>query len=245
MTHSINGFAPKSFARFAGLLYLIIAIAGGFSIGYMPSVVVIPGDAAATAESLLAHPGLFRLGIGADIIVFILEVVLTVMLFRLFKPVNALLSRIAAFSRMGMAVVMAVNLLNLLMPSLLLGDAAYLEVFGLDQLQAMSLLFFEAHQFLIWIWGLFFGLHLFILGYLIFKSGYFPKLLGILSMVGSLGYTLESVYKMTLPEVPAVSIGINILLGIVVIGELGFTFWLLIKGMKVEAWEEKVRAVQS
>ena len=236
MTGSIRKVSPIIYANFAGLLYLLIAVSGGFSIGYVPSVIMAPGDAATTAQNMLDNQGLFRLGIFGDIIVLLLEIILTVLLYRLFKPVSQRISMIAAFSRLAMSVVMGINLLNYLIPLQLLSGADYLGVFEPQQLQALSLLFLEAHQDGIYIWGLFFGLHLFALGYLIFKSGYFPKILGLLTMIGSFGYSFESLAAFTLPNMEVVSLIINLLLVIAVIGELSFTFWLLIKGLNVEQW---------
>ena len=101
MTNPINKASPIAYAKFAGLLYLLIAISGGFSIGYVPSVIMAPGDAASTAQNILDNQGLFRLGILGDIIVLLLEIILTEMLYRLFKPVSQTLSMIAAFSRLA------------------------------------------------------------------------------------------------------------------------------------------------
>lgn len=238
MSKTLNQISPMAYAKFAGLLYLVIAISGGFSIGYVPSVVMAAGDAAATASNLMENQGLFRLGIAADIVVFLLEIVLTVILYKLLKPVNQTLSLIAAFARMSMAVVMGLNLLNYFIPLHLLSGSEYLNAFEPTQLQALAMVFLEAHQSAIHIWGLFFGLHLVVLGYLVIKSGYFPKLLGLLMLVGSFGYTLESLAAFSFPGIEAVSMLVTILLVIVVVGELGFTFWLLIKGIDVEKWNE-------
>jgi hypothetical protein len=238
----INQLSPTAYAKLAGLLYLLIAISGGFSIGYMPSVIMIPGDAATTAQNVMENQGLFRLGIAGDIAVFLMEIILTVMLYRMFKPVNPTLSLVAGFSRLAMGIVMGFNLFNYLIPIRLLGGADYLNTFESDQLQALALLFFDAHQDGIYIWGIFFALHLVVLGYLIFKSDYFPKVIGLLMMIGSFGYGGESIAAFIFSEYEVISMLINVLLAIAVVGELSFTFWLLIKGIKVFP-EEKMREV--
>ncbi len=230
---NINHLSPTAYAKLAGLLYLLIAISGGFSIGYMPSVIMVPGDAATTAQNIIENQGLFRLGIAGDIVVFLMEIILTVMLYRMFKPVNPTLSLIAGFSRLAMGIVMAINLFNYLIPMRLLGGSDYLNALEPNQLQSLALLFFDAHQDGIYIWGLFFALHLVILGYLIFKSDFFPKLIGLFMMIGSFGYGGESIAAFIYPGHEAISMLINVLLGIAVVGELSFTFWLLIKGIKI------------
>lgn len=230
----------KAYARFAGLLYLLIAISGGFSIGYVPTVIVVPGDATATAQNIAANLGLFQLGIVADILVFMLEVALTVMLYRLFKPVSRTLSLIAAFCRLAMSLVMGLNLLNYLIPLLLLSGSDYLSVFEPDQLHALALLFLDTHQYGVYIWGLFFGLHLMALGYLIFKSGYFPKVIGILMMIGSFGYATESLAAITFVDNDLVSTMVIVFLVVAVVGELSFTFWLLIKAININEWNARM-----
>jgi hypothetical protein len=235
-TWIITGDPLKNYAKSAGLLYLLIAILGGFSIGYVPTVILESGDASATARNIADNMGLFRLGIVADILVLMLEVALTVMLYRLFKPVSQTLSLISAFCRLAMSLVMGLNLLNYLIPLLLLSDAGYLDVFETEQLHAMALLFLETHQYGVYIWGLFFGFHLVVLGYLIFKSGYFPKVIGILMMIGSIGYASESLTAILFVENTMVSVLVIMFLVAAVVGELSFTFWLLIKAINVNEW---------
>jgi hypothetical protein len=99
----------KTYARIAGSLYLVIAVFGGFSVGYVPSIIVSPGDAALTATNLMANQGLFAMGVFADVVVMLSEIGLSVMLFVLFRPTSATLSMIAMVSRLTMVVVMAVN----------------------------------------------------------------------------------------------------------------------------------------
>ncbi len=239
MTATTNQIPAMNYAKFAGLLYLLIAISGGFSIGYMPSVIIAPGDAATTAQNLLNNQGLFRLGILGDIVVLLLEIVLTAILYRLFKPVNQTIAMIAAFSRLAMSIVMGINLLNYLIPFQLLNGADNLGAFEIDQLQSLALVFLDAHQYGVYIWGLFFGLHLIALGYLVFKSGYFPKVLGLLMGIGSFGYSLESIGEITLINNEIFSILVIALLVIATVGELSFTFWLLIKGLNIEAWDKE------
>lgn len=229
-----------AYAKLAGVLYLLIAITGGLSIGYMPSVIIAAGDAVKTAQNIEDNLGLFRLGILGDIVVLLLEVVLTVMLYRLFKHVNQTIAMVAAFSRLAMGIVMGLNLLNYLIPVHLLNGADKLSAFDLNQVQYLAMTFLDAHQYGVYIWGLFFGLHLIALGYLVFISGYCPKILGLLMGIGSLGYLLESIGELTLTNNNILSILVIVFLIIATVGELFFAFWLLIKGVNIEAWNKRI-----
>ena len=154
----------RTYARIAGLLYLIIAVFGAFAIAYVPSVIVAAGDAATTTANLLANQGLFGLGVFADVVVMLTEIVLSVMLFVLFKPTSPTLSMIAMVSRLTMVLVMAVNLLIYIMPLVLLRGADQ-NGLATEQLQAAVLALFSAHKYGIYVWDMFFGFHLFVLAY--------------------------------------------------------------------------------
>jgi hypothetical protein len=232
----------KTYARIAGVLYLAIAVFGAFAIGYVPSVIVVAGDAAATAANVLANRALFGLGVVADVVVMLTEVVLTVMLFILFKPVSLTLSLIAMVSRLVMVAVMAVNVLINVMPLVLLGGSNYLGAFAPEQLRATSLILIEAHGYGVYVWDVFFGFHLAALGYLIFRSSYFPKLIGMAVMVGSLGYFLEGLRHVAFIDHPILGPAVVGLLVVASVSELAFAFWLLIKGPDTTIWNEKALA---
>lgn len=110
----------KKYAQLAGLLYVIIAVVGGVSIGYVPGEIFNESDASITFQNLREHSGLFKLGITGDIIVLILEVVLTVIIYRLFKSKSVVAVNIATLSRFAMAIIMAMNLLNYMIPLMLI-----------------------------------------------------------------------------------------------------------------------------
>lgn len=225
---------PIKWARFAGLLYLLIAITGGFSIGYVPTQIIVENNAIETAQHFLENQGLFRLGITGDILVFIMEVILTVILYHLLKSVSDLWANIAKYARFAMAIVMGINLMFYVVPFMLLTNTVFLEGFTLIQLQELSLLFFEIHAYGIFVWQLFFALHLLILGYLVIKADFFPSVLGQMMMIGGIGYALDSVMELTLIENTIISYVAIVGLTMAVIGELSFTFYLLFKGMKIK-----------
>ena len=232
--------SPLIYARVAGFLYLILFVIGPFSLMYVPSYLIVPGDAATTANNIMASEWLFRIGIVGESVIFLSEIVLVVMLYVLLKPVSKTLSLVAAFSRLAMAAIQGINLLNNFAALLLLSGAAYLTVFEVDQLHALVLLFLNAHEYGVLIGQVFFGLHCFVLGYLLFKSGYFPRILGVLLVFASLGYLTWSFGYFLLPNyegiIPIIS-WVFLVPG--VIGELSLTFWLLFKGVDVVQWEKR------
>ena len=223
---------PNSYVKTIGLLYLIIAISGGYSIGYVPTVIMTDGNAAATAQALIDNQGLFRLGVLADIVVLLAEIIITVMLYVLFKPTSPTLSMIAAYARFSMIMVMAVNILINIMPLILLNDGTLER----EQWQNLTLTLFKAHQYGVYIWGILFGLHLMVLGYLVLVSGYVHRVFGWMLLLGSAGYIIEGVTRVTATQNDVLSLLIVALLTLVTIGELSFALRLLIKGVNSTAW---------
>jgi hypothetical protein len=240
MTKRTAGISPLVYARIAGLLLLILLVVGPFSLIYVPSTLIVPGDATATADNIRASESLFRLGIVSDSLIFLIELVLTVLLYVLFRPVSRALSLVAAFARLAMAVIQGVNLLPYFTALLLVSGAGYLTVWEPAQSDALVLLFLNVHQYGVYIWQLFFGLHLLVLSYLIFKSGYFPRILGILMVIASLGYLVDSYGNILFPNYEVI-FGVVVGVG-AIIGELPFLFWLLIKGVNVQEWRKRASA---
>ncbi len=230
----------KKTARVAGFLYLTIAIVSGFAFVVAGSDLIMPGDATATANNILASELLFRIGSVGDSLVFLSEIVLLVILYVLFKPVSKTLSLVAASARLAMTVMQGMNLLNKVIVLLLLSGAGYSTVFEADQLHGLVLLFLNAYEYGSLIWGIFFGLHLFVLGYLLFKSGYFPRIMGVLFVFASLGYLTDSFGTFLFLNYQEV---FGWVVWTTVPAELSFALWLLIKGVNVEQWEK--RALES
>lgn len=231
------GTSPLVYARLAGLLVLVLVVISPFSLIYIPSTLIVPGDATTTANNVMASDGLFRLGIISDAAIFLIEIVVTALLYVLLRPVSRTLSLAAAFARLAMAVIQGINLLPYFIALLLLSGAGYLTVFEPDQLNALVLLSLNAHENAVYIWQAFFGLSLFVLGYLIFESGYFPRILGVLMVVGALGYLIDSFGNILFPsygEIFGLVVAVT-----AIIGELPFFVWLLVKGVNVQKWHER------
>jgi hypothetical protein len=240
MTNPTAEASPLFYARIAGLLLLVLLVLGPFSLIYVPSTLIAPGDATATADNIRASESLFRLGIVSDSLIFLIEIVLTVLLYVLFRPVSRALSLVAAFARLAMAIIQGVNLLPYFTALLLLSGAGYLTVWEPAQSDALVLLFLNAHEYGVYVWQLFFGLHLLVLSYLIFRSGYFPRILGILMVFASLGYLIDGYGNILFPNYNEI-FGVVVAVG-AIIGELPFLFWLLIKGVNVQEWHKRASA---
>ena len=240
MTNRLAETSPLVYARAAGILFLIILACAAFSMMYVPSSLIVPGDAAATAGNIKASESLFRWGLVGESLLFLSEIVLTVMLYLLLKPVSKTLSLVAAFARLAMTVMQGTNLVFKFAALLVLSGAGYLTVFEPDQLYALVLLLFDAHNYGALVWGAFFSLHCFVLGYLIFKSGYFPRVLGVLMVLAALGYLADSFGNFLSPgyeERFAWAVTVTAF-----VGELPFFLWLLIRGVNVRKWQERVAA---
>jgi len=227
MTQSIA--PPHNLARQAGALYILIALIGAFAIAYVPSQIVEAGDAQATAEALMARSGLFRLGMAADSAVILLEIVLTAMLYVLLRPVDAARSMAAAMARFAMVAVMAVILL-------LNAAALAMSTGALPGSPETVLTLLDVHAQGIFVWGVLFSLHLFLLGGLICRSGYLPKWSGGAMVIGSLGYLIDGLAALMQVDIPTLDIVGGVLLAVATLGELGFAFWLVIKGLDAAKW---------
>jgi len=227
--------SPLVRARVAGFLYLFANLFAPFTLLYLPSRFIVRGDAAATASNIMASESLFRFGIASTLFNAIANIFLALALYQLLKVANKnMASLMVIFSLVGVPIAMLNELAQLAVVQLLSG-ADYLNVFTAEQLQALAYLFLRLHTQGLNIAQIFWGLWLFPMGYLVFKSGFFPKILGILLMIGCFGYVIQSF---------AAFLGYN--LDIILYtswGELALLLWLLIKGVNVEQWNK--RALES
>jgi len=235
-TSTQDGASERKMARVAGLLYLIVIIAGIFAEGYVREGLVVSGNATATANNIIAAEGLFRMSIAGDVMMILCDVALGVIFYLLLRPVNNALALLAAFFRLAQAVTLAVNLLNLFFAYQLLKGLDYLIQFTTGQLQALALLFLNTHRIGYDIGLIFFGIYLLLLSYLILKSGYFPRVLGILLLIAGISYLTDS-FSFLYPTYATLT-G-QLMVAPTVIAELTLTFWLLIKGINVSAWQKR------
>jgi hypothetical protein len=232
---------PRLKARIAGTFYLITIIMGVFAEVFVRGALVVRDDAAATATNILAHEPLYRFGLAADLIMLACYIAVTLLFYGLFKPVGRSLSLLAAFFSLVGIAVLAVNSLNHLAPLVFLGDAHYLSAFETTQLQTLALMSLRMHARGYSIAGVFFGLYMLLLGHLIFRSGFLPRILGVLMAVGGLSYLTNSFAIFLLPTLVARLPDMGMLGGI---AELALSLWLMALGVNVPKWEEKASARQ-
>lgn len=240
MTTRTSETSPRVYARIVGALYLLIFFVGPFAFFMGRTSVVVPGDPTATINNLMASETMFRLGMVAETVIVLVEIVVSALLYVLFRAVSRPLSLAAALARFAQAVLQAVNLFTAVPALLLLGGVGYMTVFEPDQLNALVLLFLDANAFVIIIWGVLFGFHLLLLGYLVYRSHFMPSILGILLIIGGIGYLAQSYGHLLVPQYDELLSTVVIVLSIP--GELAFTVWLLWKGVNVEQWEERALA---
>lgn len=217
-------------ARIAGLLYLIVVVTGIFSLLYVPSQISVDGDASATVNNIANSESLFRLGIVAGLICYTVFLVLPFALYKLLHRVG----RDAAILMVAFVVVSVsisfVSLLNKFDILSLLSEANYLQVFTTDQLHGRAMLLLDAYNNGILVSQIFWGLWLLPFGYLVFKSGFLPKILGILLMMGCFGYVIDffgRVFFSGYTETIASFVGLP-----AAVGEIGTCLWLLIVGVR-------------
>ncbi len=214
-------------ARIAGFLYLMLLPLGIFGM-VVSSSLIVPGDAATTAKNVLASESLFRLAIVSALLVQVVNILVVLALYQLLKPVGqTMASLMVLFLLLGVPIAM-VNELNQF--------AVLLVLHGTEPLQALAPLFLDLHQLGISIAGIFWGLWLFPMGYLVFKSRYVPWILGILLIIGCFGYLIDSFAVFLLPNYKA-SLALFTFWG-----EVLFPLWLLIKGLNVEQWAKRALA---
>ena len=218
----------KKTARIAGSLYFIYIVATIFADASRTKLVVF-GDAIATANNILASEGLFRVSFMSDILAGVLFLLAAWALYVLLKPVNENIALLFVLLNMGGVAVQCLNMLNLFSAVLLLSGADYLKVFQADQLQALAMLFIGLHKNGFMIAQFFYGAWLFPLGYLVFKSGYLPKILGIILMIECFGWFM---YPFQFFLFPAYEVMSYLSFAVGFIGEFSLTLWLLIKGVK-------------
>ena len=221
----------KTTARIAGLLMLVLVALAPFSMLYVLSTLIVPGDAVTTANNIVSSAAMFRLAMASDAVIFLVEIALCALVYTLVRPVNKTLALIAVFARLAMTIIQGLNLLNHFVVMSLLSGSGSVAALAPPQLHALVSLFLGAHEAGVLIWGMFFGLHLLVLGYLVYRSGYLPKVIGGLLVFVGLVYLAQSFGNILLPDAKALFTAMGSL-GFL---EIAFPVWLLIKGVKAQA----------
>lgn len=212
--------------RTAGLLYLIVAVTGGFSMLYIPSLIV-PGDPAATATSLAAHEGLFRLGIVSGLVCQVVSILLALALYQIFKDVHRPLAVLMVALILAAVPVAFANMSNQLAALQIVTGASYLDVFSREHTSALAMFFLDQHSQGLLTVEIFWGLWLLPLGLLVMKSGFMPRFLGVLLIIGFAGYVVDFLTRLLFPAHAAT---VSSIAGFSKFGELAMILWLLIRG---------------
>ncbi|MCF4099656.1 DUF4386 domain-containing protein [Maritalea mediterranea] len=232
---------PKNLRLYAiatGLFFILLLATGPIGLMYMPEQIFNLADGAQTAQNLVSQSGLFFIGIGALVMIVLVEIVLCCLLYVLTRPVSQPIALMALAARLSMTVVIAMIIVPLLVAQQL---AAATPTDGATQNLILAL--HQSNLAGTLIWQFIFALHLVLLGYLVFKSTYLPRLLGIALLIGGFGYLADSVGRMLgLMDIGTYAVISNSLLAAGGIGEVGLGLWLLIKGVHVDKFKAKALA---
>lgn len=224
----------KKTARIAGLMYFILVLSGIFSLMYVPSKIMVWDDPAATVANIKASETLFRLGILGSLICYLSFMVLPLILYKLLNTVNKNHAQLMVVLVLVSIPISFVNIIDKIDVLTLLGDATYLSGYTTEQAHAQIMLSLESYYAGINLVQIFWGLWLFPFGYLVYKSGFLPKILGIFLMLGCLGYIIEFIGNFLFPTYGGSLF--STIVGIPAsIGEIGICLWLLIIGV----WEKR------
>lgn len=231
----------KQTARLAGVLYAVMGLAGAFSIAYIPKAFVVRGDAAATASNILSSSMLYRFGIVSDLINQAVFIWLALVLYGLFKDVNRRHARLMVAFVLVQATMSFAIMITQIAPLVLLSGADYLSVFEKPQLDAAVLGILTLRARAIIALGVYMGLWLLPLGALIYRSGFIPRIIGVLLLVAGCAYVISTVTFFLAPDFFRFSS--LFMMVAAAAGEGSIVFWLLIKGVRTEPVEDKARVV--
>ncbi|MDO6736834.1 DUF4386 domain-containing protein [Wenyingzhuangia sp. 2_MG-2023] len=207
--------------KLIGLLYLTIAVVGGFSMGYAPMELIDIHNLPQTFTNIQENILLFKLSILGDGMVIVFELFITILLYHFFKQTDTVWNEIAKYSRLAMTFIMAINMLYYIIPLYNIHTTyASLEIFNFCM---------QAHFYTVYIWEVFFGIHMIALSILTCKHPQFSKILSILLFIGGIGYLLDCAIYFTEIENSIIITSSNILLTIAAISEISFAVLLLVK----------------
>ena len=232
MMERIGETSPRFEARITGAFYLLTILTGIFAQGFVSGSLVVDGDAAATATNILTHKNLFQLGFAIYMIEMACQIVITALFYDLLKPAGRSVSLVAAFLGLAGCIIKTFSRVLFIAPLFVLGGAHFLSAFSAQQLQALALLFLKVNDRGAGIALVFFGFYALLTGYLIVRSSFLPRILGVFSILGGFGW-------LTFLYLP---LGHRLFPYVAAIGILGATaliLWLLVFGVNEQGWKEQ------
>jgi hypothetical protein len=232
--------SPQIYARIGGVLYLIIIVIGFLGEAFVRNRLIVSGDATATAERIRASEFLWRVGIAGELVLLVCAVALTLIFYVLLRPVSRNLALLAAFFNLVSIALEAAASLHLLATLFPLANANYLRALDPKQVDAWAYLSIKSHEYGFGVSLIFFGCVCLVLGYLIFRSGFLPKFLGILMQIAGLSYLVNSFALILSPSLAGWLFPAILLPAFV--GEASLCIWLLAKGVNVSKWNARVSA---
>jgi hypothetical protein len=225
----------KKTARLAGLLYLIWIITGLYAMFYIPSKINMRGDAVTTAQNILANEFLFRTGIVNDLISSTLWVFMVLVFYRMFKQVNESQAKLlVALVIVQIPAVFVMDAFNI--TSLMSFKGEILKTFELSQRQDLAMLFLKINDYGTLTLEMFWGLWLFPLAILVYRSRFLPRFLGVWLIINGSALLALSFTSLLLPRYKEIVSNITYP---ALFGELAFALWILVKGVNVQRWKEQ------
>lgn len=230
--------SPQMYARLAGVLYLTVIALGMFAEGYVVNTMTVSGDMTASALNIIAAPALWNLGAFANLMLVVCALPLSWFLYLLLRPAGKDLIWLAMFFNLVSLAIETISKLSMILVMPVLTHPGYANAFQAEQVHALANMALKVHSVAFNVALIFFGFTCLVYGHLIFKSGYFPKLLGVLMQIAGASYLLAC---FSILFAPTLSGWINpAILVLPLIGESSFCIWLLIKGVNIEKWHEKL-----
>jgi hypothetical protein len=227
--------SPRFKARMAGVFQLLEAITAGSPGVFILDRLVVAGNGAATAANILGHERLFWLGFASSLIGVACHIAWALLMYELLKPVNRSLSSLAAFVILVGCAIQALTSLLYLAPLLILQDGSSLSAFTAEQLQALALMFVKLRTYAFDVYLVFFGFWCILIGYLVFRSTFLPRVLGVLLAISGLGwvtYLSPPLANHLWPFIATAS----------ALGEIPLEFWLIVMGVNVQRWKQQAGA---
>ena len=227
--------SPRFRARMAGVFQLLESLTATFGQVIVLGRLVDSGNAAATAANILGHERLFWLGFASSLVAVVFHIVYALLFYDLLKPVSRRVSLLALLVLLVASAIQAVTGLLYLAPLLILQGGSSVSAFTSAQLQALALVFLKLNAYALNVHLVFFGLWCVLTGYLIFRSTFLPRVLGVLLVISGLGWLIylfpPVAYRLFLFIAAASALG-----------EIPVEFWLMVMGVNVQRWKEQASA---